>query len=217
MRERVADRKVVQRQLDELLVEMSHRSATAERASSQIPELNRLADETATRRVRATELERNIDTVRLWRERLIEVAGSAPGPPIDPAIIGTAIARLASVLEKATRQLRDVVDSVAAEEHELLQRLEDEHRLLAELDDRARTLRLELERTQVGAGSAVRRVSELKETTAQLDAVAQRLQETEAHREMRRQQRRDLLDQLDEFRTERFRNASESPTISRTR
>ena len=109
------------------------------------------------------------------------------------------------MLEKATRQLRDVVDSVAAEEHELLERLEDEHRLLAELDDRARTLRVELERTQVGAGSAVRRVSELKETTAQLDAVAQRLQETEAHREMRRQQRRDLLDQLYEFRNERFR------------
>lgn len=205
MRERVADREVVQRQLDEALVEMSDRSETAERASSQLPELNRLADETASRRVRATELERNIETVRAWRERLSEVAGSAPGPPTDPAIIGTAIDRLVFVLQKATQQLRDVVDSVAAEEHELLERLEDERRLLADLDDRARSLRLELERTQVGAGSAVRRVSELKDTMAQLDAVAQRLRETEAHRELRRRQRRDLLDQLDEFRDDRFR------------
>ena len=202
--DRLAERERIREELKQAEAELTHREVTAARASSQMPELNRLADETAERSVRTAALERGLDEVREWRERLLALGRAIPELPNDALERSPNARDLAVTLRDVERSLVTASQRVIAAENAVDRELQDERRAQAQLNERARELRLELERVQAGAGSAIRRVTELKEAAAQLDALAERLDQLNQHRDERRRERTDRLAELADIRADRF-------------
>jgi len=195
----------------EALVEAERQqSEILKTVSASINEQHRseaLGRELASLSVQREILERVDDSRNSWL-RQVEAAAAArpvldPWPSAttseDPFVeVSRLLAESTSLLSEAAANIQRALSAVGTTQS-------DRHHHRSRLEDEARKLRQQLEAIKQGAGSAARRVSELRERVGQLEALTDRAARQAAAVASSRSRRDELLDQLDSVRDERFR------------
>jgi hypothetical protein len=199
LRDRTAERQTVEAKLAEAEDDLAQTEANAAQVTTRLPELNSLAARATRHRVSAEALGRAVAEIRDWSAALSAVVQRAPDVSTDGAL-GDTGERVSVAVADASREVEDAARRLEQEVLKAEDTLEEHRKAQHALDVRARELRLELERVQSGAGAAIRRVTDLREQVAQLQAVSERLAHLETRRGEKQAERARLLDDLEDHR-----------------
>jgi chromosome segregation ATPase len=150
--------------------------------------------------------------IEVWHDSVSQLLRRSPEIPTWPEAAGgedllrTARERLSSVLSALRNEsvhLREIGEQLKEKAAELgVERIE--------LEDQSRDLRRRLEELQEGAGAAALRVSDLQERVAQLEASLSRTEDLRNRLKRAQRQRSALLDDLERFRSQRFRGRKDA-------
>jgi len=208
VRTQLEDLKEVPGQLEEALrAEAAIRDRTVG-AQEEQERLDALGVTMAQRGVQVAVIERSVESVSRWQERLQHLISSEPVLEEWP---DTTTDQLSEVRERLSRARTSASDALSQVQRalEILTAASEEataHRLAAQ--DEARSLRRRLEETQRGAGEATKRVADLREMAGQLEALSALLEAKLSQLEAAHEKRRETLDQLDSLRGKRFEERS---------
>lgn len=183
-------------------------------AGAELQELDKLGATLAERSVKTSVLGRTIEALTGWASELeavsrdLPVLENWPGAADDDPL-GSAQRRLKAAQTKLGAATQEIAKTTA----ELRVRVGVERETAKAENDRARALRRRAEALREGAGAAARRLASLRERVAQLTALNDVITDRRSRLDERREQRTQVLQQLEAFRVERFEERLE---IART-
>jgi len=169
-------------------------------------QLDDLAAEVSRLSVTSEVVERAGSDLLQWKQRIVQVTRSRPVMEPWPKSAGEAdqLSFLRDALSDVDRLLTEVIGRLNGVSSDL-QALKDQTQAArAASDDRARQLRKGLNAIEQGAGAVAKRVADLRATVGQLSALRDLLKTQSAQLENLLQTRRVHLDELDEYREQRY-------------
>lgn len=177
-----------------------------EAAMPELAELDRLSTDSAKLAVRTAVLERTIEAVEAWGERLQDLVRGMPGLETwpDRTDQNDPIKHAATELSASRLKFDAGINEIGRAVSGLRARLRDEEGSARAGEDRARELRRRADTLREGAGAAARRLATLRERVAQLTALEDVLAERQTRLSERRQQRTAALSELEQVRQERY-------------
>ena len=223
LQERLAQLPALERELGAAEASATLSAESIARASDLLKSLDDLSRETAAQSAAVAMLERTRQSIDTWLDQLNVLQRRVPRPEPWPASSEDPLAEVRHVADDVTDLLAKAVDRGVSAIEILELEAARQKVLLSELDDEARGLRREADVLQAGAGEATRRLSELRETAAQLlqlasvqeqhrirraqalDVRSERLEELEALRRRRFEQRRQIEAELNQALNPRVR------------
>lgn len=212
LRETVAELTAAKSELSEAQAEARSLTQSIEEREDEQAELDQLGETSSKLASRQAVLERALDDLRKWDQRLRTTTVGIPTLPSWPESDGetdrlqearSAIEEVRDLLRKAQERSSESVTDVESAEAENRQRQ-------ADVADRSRELRRILDAAAKGAGAASARVASLQEKLGAMEPTQKRLEELNERIQEVQKTRQEALDELDALRKSKYERRAET-------